>query len=125
MIALSVKQPWADLIAQGIKRIEVRTWATRHRGDLLIVASKAPVVDWIDAAGAEHRLPAGAHVCIARLVDCRPLTRADLAATCLEPADWQPGLHAWVLDRIRPVTPTPQRGYAAIYHVDDTLIRAA
>lgn len=40
--ALSVKQPWATLLACGVKSVEVRTWPTRRRGRLLIHASKVP-----------------------------------------------------------------------------------
>lgn len=40
VFALSVKQPWAALIVTGVKSIEVRTWATRVRGPVLIHASK-------------------------------------------------------------------------------------
>ena len=39
MKALSIKQPWASLIAHGIKDIENRTWATKYRGKVLIHAS--------------------------------------------------------------------------------------
>lgn len=39
MKALSVRQPWASLIASGYKRFEIRTWPTRHRGPLLICAA--------------------------------------------------------------------------------------
>src|SRR5262245_10337168 len=38
--ALSVKQPWAALLVAGLKTVEVRTWATRARGRVLIHASK-------------------------------------------------------------------------------------
>lgn len=40
MKVLSVKQPWAWLITNGIKQVENRTWKTNHRGDLLIHACK-------------------------------------------------------------------------------------
>lgn len=40
MKALSVRQPWAWCIAEGLKDVENRTWRTRHRGGLLIHASK-------------------------------------------------------------------------------------
>jgi len=43
MKALSVKQPWAGMIAAGLKTIETRTWATGYRGPILLVASKKPV----------------------------------------------------------------------------------
>jgi hypothetical protein len=41
MKALSIKQPWAWLIAQGIKDVENRSWRTNFRGDFLIHASKS------------------------------------------------------------------------------------
>jgi hypothetical protein len=39
-LALSVQQPWAWLIVNGLKDIENRTWPTRVRGDVLIHAGK-------------------------------------------------------------------------------------
>ena len=39
-LAISVKQPWAALLAAGVKSVEVRTWATRARGPVLIHAAK-------------------------------------------------------------------------------------
>lgn len=44
MKALSIKQPWAVLIAHGIKNIENRTWKTNFRGKIYIHASGTPVV---------------------------------------------------------------------------------
>lgn len=41
MKAISIRQPWAWLIAQGYKDIENRSWATRYRGPVLIHASLA------------------------------------------------------------------------------------
>ena len=37
-LALSVRQPWANLIMSGFKDIEIRSWKTTHRGLLLIHA---------------------------------------------------------------------------------------
>ncbi|MGJ1321480.1 ASCH domain-containing protein [Sphingobacterium faecium] len=42
MKALSIKQPWASLIAYGIKDIENRTWKTKFRGRIYIHASGKP-----------------------------------------------------------------------------------
>jgi len=42
MKALSIKQPFAELILQGRKKIELRTWNTKFRGEFLIHASKIP-----------------------------------------------------------------------------------
>lgn len=41
MKALSIKNPWALLIAQGIKDIENRTWRTKHRGKIYIHAGQS------------------------------------------------------------------------------------
>ena len=40
MKALSIRQPWAELILQGKKTIEVRKWNTKFRGKFYIHASK-------------------------------------------------------------------------------------
>ena len=38
--ALTIKQPYASLIVEGIKDIENRTWKTNYRGKILIHAGK-------------------------------------------------------------------------------------
>jgi hypothetical protein len=38
--ALTITQPWATLIAVGVKRIETRSWYSHHRGPLAIHAAK-------------------------------------------------------------------------------------
>ena len=40
--ALSLKQPWAALLASGLKTIEVRNWQTARRGRILIHAARIP-----------------------------------------------------------------------------------
>ena len=42
MKALSIKQPFAELIISGKKSIELRNWNTKFRGEFLIHASKVP-----------------------------------------------------------------------------------
>lgn len=42
MKALSIKQPWASLIAHGIKDVENRAWRTHFRGRIFIHASGNP-----------------------------------------------------------------------------------
>ena len=41
MKVLTIKQPFASLIAEGIKEYEFRTWKTKYRGELLIHAGKS------------------------------------------------------------------------------------
>lgn len=42
MKALSLKQPFAELVVEGKKKIELRNWNTNFRGDFFIHASKNP-----------------------------------------------------------------------------------
>lgn len=46
MKAITLWQPWATAMAMGVKRIETRSWFTRHRGDLLICAAKRSPQNW-------------------------------------------------------------------------------
>lgn len=80
MKAISLWQPWATLIAIGVKQYETRSWATSYRGLLAIHAAKRPVkVEEITfeislgliAAGIRdpYSVPLGAILCIVRLVD--------------------------------------------------------
>ena len=39
MKVLTLKQPWATLVAEGIKRYEFRSWKTNYRGKILIHSS--------------------------------------------------------------------------------------
>ena len=39
MKCLSVRQPWADLIVNGKRFLEIRKWLTKYRGKILIHAS--------------------------------------------------------------------------------------
>jgi len=40
MKVITIKQPFATLIAEGLKEYEFRTWKTKYRGDILIHAGK-------------------------------------------------------------------------------------
>jgi hypothetical protein len=60
LAALSIKQPWANMIISGEKTIETRTWSTDFRGDLLIVSSKTPAIAPAGyALGGPDQLTAG------------------------------------------------------------------
>lgn len=38
MKVITLKQPWATLVAEGIKKYEFRSWKINYRGELLIHA---------------------------------------------------------------------------------------
>ena len=70
--ALSIKQPYAEEILRGIKKIEYRTVATHFRGRFHIYASLKPGdEDRFRKLGCESGdLPTGVLVGTVELVDC-------------------------------------------------------
>lgn len=71
MKTITVKQPYASLIATGIKKYEFRTWKSKYRGKLLIHAGKG-----IDKKAMEKfkdynlEYPACCIIAICDMVDC-------------------------------------------------------
>lgn len=121
MKALSVRQPWAELIARGEKTVEVRSWATSYRGPLLICAGAA----WHPLGVKLHgRIGArGAAVCVVQLVDCRPITAADSDAAKIE-VDESHG-YAWVLESPVRVEPIELSGRLGLFTPPQEAIRPA
>jgi len=70
MKALSLKQPFAELILQGKKKIELRKWNTRFRGKFLIHASQNPDKEAMREFGF-NELPYGFIVGEAELADVK------------------------------------------------------
>jgi hypothetical protein len=72
---LSLRQPYAELVAQGRKTIETRRWNTNFRGKFLIHASKA--IDKEISAFLDidcSKLAKGAIIGIACLYDVKKYT---------------------------------------------------
>lgn len=150
MKALTLIQPWATLIAIGAKRIETRSWETKHRGWIAITASKRfprecqimmdrePFTSAL--AGPEYPfssdsrdLPRGAVVCLAHLKNCRPM------GTCDWPPDWVenlsaqerafgaygPGRFGWLFDQVKALKqPVPCKGARGLWDVPTDLAAA-
>lgn len=71
MKVITVKQPFATLIAEGLKEYEFRTWRTKYRGEILIHAGKG-----IDKKAMERYkhlnldYPSGKIIAKATITDC-------------------------------------------------------
>lgn len=104
--AISLHQPWASMIAQGVKTIETRLWYTPYRGELLIVSTKKPEIEG---------LLCGFALCVVKIIDCRPMLVSD---ECNARCVWERRLYSWVLDDIRKIKPFRVRGYQGIYEVE-------
>ncbi|MBQ3511971.1 MAG: ASCH domain-containing protein [Bacilli bacterium] len=71
MKVITVKQPFATLIAEGLKEYEFRTWRTKFRGDILIHAGKG--IDKKAMKRYEHLnldYPSGQIIAKATITDC-------------------------------------------------------
>jgi hypothetical protein len=127
MKAISLRQPWASLVAYGLKQHETRHWPTDYRGPIAIHAAKR-----LDLAGAPDRLcqsafgfawmdglPLGAIVAIAHLTAVArsqdviaELTRADQAA-----GNFGPARYAWRLEDVRALkAPVPCIGRQGLFN---------
>lgn len=141
MKALTICQPYAELIARGEKRVENRTWPTRYRGPLYIHAGKSR--QWLDLElehGEEIDRPSGifvsmldfgAIVATAQLIDCLHVN----PILCGAHDEQYPWLRAhkhvngpwcWVLDRVQRLPqPIPYRGAQGLFDVTLPEMRAA
>lgn len=71
MKVITIKQPFATLIAEGIKEYEFRTWKTKYRGEILIHAGKGvnkKAVEKYKHLNLDY--PSGCIIAKANLVDC-------------------------------------------------------
>lgn len=122
MKALSVRQPYADLIASGRKTVELRSRATHHRGPLLICSSKTPS----EGLHFPENALLGFALCVVDLVGCEPFTLLHGPSSAV-PADRLAGRggFAWVLRNARPVVSFPVRGQVVLWDVPDNKIHLA
>lgn len=105
MKALSLKQPWANLILSGEKTIETRKWGTKYRGDIVICSSKTPKIP-----------PTGVALCIVELYDVQPMKAEDEEAACIKIF---PKAHSWFIRNIRPINPPiPVKGQLGLFDLN-------
>lgn len=133
MKALTIWQPYASLIAKGLKGYETRGFRTHYRGPILIHSGQRPM-HWILKHSAENaldvaiesfgmesfmRLPVGCAICIVDLVDCIEMTPEFIAKqskTELAVGDWQPGRYAWKLENPREISPVELSGKQGLWN---------
>lgn len=102
LIALGVRQPWAELILRGIKTIEVRSQGTRVRGPIYLYSPKRPAEMAAARAAAEkfevdfESLAYGRLVGVVEIVDSRDCRARDAEAACV-PSELLRGRVGWGL----------------------------
>jgi activating signal cointegrator 1 len=139
---LSLWQPWASLVATGIKQVETRHWPTNYRGLIAIHAAKRPVCrtghELISAVGGSIPdgmvVSYGAIVAVARLRYCTQMAvNNEQQAYCYLPSgerfypsvteelcgNWDDGRYAWFLEDVKSVDPIYTRGMQGIPRIAD------
>lgn len=120
--ALCVKEPWASLEVRGIKGAEIRSRATKHRGELLIVASLQPDMAAVRvhtaASGPISITNLGMAIGFVHVVDCVPFT-PDLVGLAMINCPVLGTPWAWMLDRSRArfIEPFPVKGRLGLFDV--------
>lgn len=113
MKALTVCQPYAELIARELKHVENRTWYTPYRGPLAIHAGKSR--KWLgeNDEAAYPDMAYGAIVAIVRLTHCCSLSQL---APSLRAEGHAFGPFCWVLtDVVRLARPIQVRGAQGLW----------
>ncbi len=130
MKAISLWQPWASLMAMGLKKNETRSWATSYRGPLLIHAAKKKV-QWPDMAIWElinkrgmNLLPYGYLICRVDLIDCQKMIGLNRPEGRLEWefGDYSCGRFMWITDNVKTFDPIPFRGSQGFFEVPDSIL---
>jgi len=124
MKALSIRQPWAELIIRGIKDVENRSWATEYRGPLAIHAAKTFYYNLVDKVEREEwedlrdefgidkdELVYGSLVGTVELVEVTKQVKSN----------WHiQGSWGWyVKNAKRPDKPVPVRGMPGLFEVEE------
>jgi ASCH domain len=115
MRALSVRQPWAELIIRGHKSIDVRHRRIKIRGPVYIYAGLNRIDPAEEARIAAEfgidvdALPRGVLIGSVSIAGCRPLRATDSKAACFR-IKKTAGLYAWRYERpLRAKNPRPPR----------------
>jgi hypothetical protein len=122
--ALSIRQPWAELIISGKKSIEIRSWAPEYRGRLWVHTGLSHDHE-IESLFTLTDLFRGGYLGSIRVSAIVPLdaTRWETwRSRHLDPGPHKSGLYAWIVDLpIRFHSPIPAPGKINLFYPDSNL----
>jgi len=124
MKTLTLKQPWAELVLQGRKKIELRKWNTNFRGNFFIHSSKVPDVDGMKKFGFDN-LPNGFILGKANLFEVKKYLNDEEfdkdKDKHLATGDW--GNFGFLLDDVKRVEPISARGQLGFWDFNPDKMR--
>lgn len=117
--ALTIRQPFPELILRRRKPYEIRSWKTNYRGPLLIHSAMKVKSEFATELGlSPEKLTTSAFVGVALLSDVRPYTREDsrLLKKRRAGGGWYPNLFSWVLKKpLRLARPIKAKGQLGLF----------
>ena len=122
MKVLSLKQPWAQLVVEGKKKIELRKWNTHFRGKFLIHASKNPDMNAIEKFNLDlTKLPLGfiiGEATITKVKDYAKNKKEFKQDSNLHLANNSWGNYGFVLENPKQIPPIPAKGQLNFWNFD-------
>lgn len=125
MKVLSIKEPFATLIKDGVKIYETRSWKTNYRGEIYIHASLSlSKSERVESANKylKSEIKPGFILCKCELVDCIPMTDEFIKYINEETSEYDYGLYsegryAWKLKVLEVLDePIPAKGKLGIWN---------
>ncbi|PIN80553.1 ACP synthase [Candidatus Woesearchaeota archaeon CG10_big_fil_rev_8_21_14_0_10_30_7] len=122
MKALSLKQPFAELIVSGKKTIELRNWNTKFRGEFIIHASKTLYNSSMEKNNFKT-LPTGCIVGKATLVDVKHyINKEDFEKDRDKhkaSSDWwnEKGVYGFILENAQRLPEKPLKGQLNFFEI--------
>ncbi len=130
MKVISIKEPFATLIANGIKKIETRSWKTNYRGELFIHASGKQLAkefiknDFVLDLIKNMDMNYGNIICKCNLVDCIYMDEQFLNYIKQNQieynlGEYKLGRYAWIIEDVEPIYPISAKGRLNLWNFDD------
>ena len=131
MKAISLWQPWATLMAVGLKKNETRHWPTSYRGQLIIHATKrmeSPTIlmrELLKPYGYQEwdEFPRGALVCVVEIIDCVRIDNYLAEYPEYQFGDYSSNRYVWITNNLITFeNPILFKGSQGFFNVPDEII---
>ena len=129
MKVLTLKQPWATLVAEGIKKYEFRSWKTNYRGKILIHAGIGIDKEAMKKfAGLNLTFPSKKILAEVEIVDCLflddELNKKIISENNIAYGNKKREGYAWMLDNIKKINYEKEiNGKLGLWNYDEGLIK--
>lgn len=129
MKVITLKQPWATLVAEGLKQYEFRSWKYNYRGEILIHAGKGIDVTAMNKfKNSNLEFPSSRIIAKVKIVDCIELNeKINKKIISENPIVYGNKIdrtgYAWVLNDVEKISSTKVvSGKQGIWNIDTKMI---